>query len=280
MIAEEAPAPSVAARSVVGQLVPWFALGAAAVVLFALYAHPLLALSVFCLKFAVADFLAAAWLLRRDPDPARGRACALLHLAAGVWKAVLVNYALLTAAVVFTAATGEFAWPHPENTDRPPDFVDDGLLPWAVPSVAGYAVAIALAAAAVSLAARAGVKVWLGRAAHDAWLHDSWPPSLGGSNRLAVGPGTALALVPLIIGLAGLAASRLFPTPAGLTAGSWHNALTIHWLGGLMLGLPPLMLVAAVHEGHPRRIAHTPAECWGKLAEEEKKEAKKTEPVG
>jgi hypothetical protein len=271
MIAEELPQADTPARSVVGEVVPWFALGAAAVVLLALYAHPLLALSVFCLKFAVTDFLTAAWLFRNDPDRTRGRACALLYLTAGVWKAVLVNYGLLTAAVVFTALAGEFAWPHPP-TDRDPDFLDDGLIPWAVPAAAGYLLAIVLGSAAVSVASRSGQRLWLGTAAHGAWLRDRWPPENVGRNWLAFGPGMALAFVPLVVGLAGLVASRLFPTPMGLTPSSWNSALTIHWIGGLLLAFPPMMLVAVLHDrDRPCRLARSPADCWGKTEGEKGK---------
>src|SRR5579885_2336939 len=91
--AEEEPQAHAAARRVV----PWFVLGVVAVVVLHTFAHPLLAASVFCLKFALNDFLTARWLFRTDPDRGRAWACGLLYLAAGFWKAAVVNYGLFTA---------------------------------------------------------------------------------------------------------------------------------------------------------------------------------------
>src|SRR5581483_10388258 len=159
--AEEGARPHAAAR----RAAPWVALGFVALVLLELFAHPLLALSVFSLKFAFTDFLTAAWLLRRDPVRPRGRTCAVLYAAAGFWKACVVNYGIFTAAIAYTLLTGRPAWPQPAPGVPAPNFAADGLTAWAGPTILGYVTTVVLGLTAWGMAAARGQRLWLGPAA-------------------------------------------------------------------------------------------------------------------
>ena len=57
-------------------------------------------------KSAFDDFLTALWLIRRDPNPGRGRACALYCLSRSVLKVVVV--ALSIAVIVYQPFWGSF----------------------------------------------------------------------------------------------------------------------------------------------------------------------------
>lgn len=238
------------------------ALALAAAAVLAWFENPLLSACVVCLEFAVEDFLAAWWLVRTDPDRGRGWAVGLLHAAGGFWKATLINYALLTAAILYSLVSGRPGWPQPPPGGPVPNFRDDGLFPWAVAAIFGYLLAWAAGLAAYALAYRRRVKLWIGPAAREARRRGEWPPSAGGS-WLFWRPALVLTAVPVVLALLGCAA-RLFPVPPGVNAGTWNTSLILHFLAGVMLALPPMGLSGTLQErGSRDLLARRPGECWG-----------------
>src|SRR5947209_8481201 len=75
----------------------WPALLLAGWFLYEATAQPGLAAAVTCAKFGWADFRAARWLLRVDPDRRRGRACFWFYLAFGLWKVAVLATAVVIA---------------------------------------------------------------------------------------------------------------------------------------------------------------------------------------
>jgi hypothetical protein len=244
-------------------------LGFAALVLLELFAHPLLALSVFSLKFALNDLLAAGWLLRRDPVRSRAVTCATLYAAAGFWKACAVNYALFAAAIGFTLVTGLPAWPQPAPGVPAPNFAADGLLPWAAPAIAGYVLTFLLGIAAYGLAYRSHQRLWFGPAVDLARRRGVWPPPDVGVNWLRFGPAVVASAVPAACGLVGALAIVAFPAPAAVNPRAWKLDVPLHFLAGVMLVLLPMGMAGSVNErGRRNLLARTTAECWGPAVEE------------
>lgn len=244
---------------------PWVVLGLVAAVLFELFAHPLLAMSVFALKFALKDFVTAAWLLRTDPVRSRGRTCAVLYAAAGFWKACVLNYAIFTAAIAYTLLTGRPAWPQPAPGVPAPNFAADGLTAWAGPTILGYVVTAVLGLTAWAMASLRNQRLWLGPAAHVARHTGQWPPPDVGPNWLRFGPALIAAGLPALCGLVGAVAIVAFPIPAGVAPRVWKLDVPLHFLFGIELVLLPIGMLSATldRNGRPHLLARTPAECWG-----------------
>jgi hypothetical protein len=256
------------ARAATRRAVPWVVLGIVAAVLLELFAHPLLALSVFSLKFALNDFLTAGWLLRGDPVRARGRTCAVLYAAAGFWKALVINYAIFTAAIAYTLLTGRPAWPQPAPGVPAPNFAADGLTVWAGPTLLGYVITAVLGLIAWGMAASRKQRLWLGPAANVARREGLWPPPDLGPNWLRFGPALIAAVPPALCGLFGGIAISAFPIPAGVAPRIWKLDVPLHFLFGIELVLLPLAMLSVLHDrtGRPYLLARTPAECWGEPA--------------
>ena len=243
---------------------PWVALAFVAAVLLELFAHPLLALSVFSLKFALDDLLTAGWLLRRDPVRSRGRTCAVLYAAAGLWKACAVNYGLFTAAIAYTLLTGRPAWPQPAPGVPAPNFAADGLTVWAGPTLLGYLATFALGLTAWRMAAARHQRLWLGPAATHARRNGLWPPPEVGPNWLRFGPALVGAALPALCGLFGGLVVAAFPVPAAVNPRIWNLDVPLHFLFGIELVLLPIGISAAVQDRTgPDLLARTPAACWG-----------------
>jgi hypothetical protein len=258
--AEEESRAHAAAR----RAAPWVVLGFVALVLLELFADPLLALSVFSLKFALNDFLTAAWLLRTDPVRSRGWTCAVLYTAAGFWKACLVNYGLFTAAIGYTLLTGRPAWPQPAPGVPAPNFAADGLTAWAGPAILGSVTTFALGLTAWAMANARHQMLWLGPAADRARRTGLWPPPDVGPNWLRFGPALVAAGLPAVCGLFGAVVIVAFPAPAAVDPRIWKLDVPLQFLFGVMLILPPVGISGAIQErGGRYLLARTPAECWG-----------------
>src|SRR5258708_4158177 len=80
----------------------WSLLLTVAVIVYELTAQTMLSVVVACSKFGWNDFLTARWLRRVDPDAARGRTLAWLHIAFGLWK---ITGAAFLGAIIIVAAT-------------------------------------------------------------------------------------------------------------------------------------------------------------------------------
>jgi hypothetical protein len=263
---DESQRPSVASR-----FAPWFILGIAAVVVLEAFAHPLLAASVLCLKFAFNDLLTAHWLLRTDPDRARGWTCALLYAAVGFWKAAVINYGLFTAAIVYTLVTGQPAWPQRPANAPPPDFLDDPITPWAGPTVFWHAVEFVLGMVALALAYAHRQKLWLSPRIHLARKLGVWPPTDDrGINWLATRPAATVTALVVLIWAIGFAPLVLIAPPPAVNAQEWQEVIfALHSGFALFLTLPVILVSACVQDKTNRYLlAHTPEECWGEPAGE------------
>lgn len=252
------------ADSVARRLSPWLAFGAVALVLLELFGHPLLAASAFALKFAVPDLLTARWVLGRDPDRGRAWAVGLFHLAAGFWKAATVNFGLFTAAILYTLVTGQPAWPQRPPGAPPPDFLDDGLTPFAAPTLFGHILEFGLGMLAVMIAYSRHVKLWLGPGLHAARRRDEWPPAdVPGANWLGLVPSLVAAGVPAVIWAVGAAGLVAVPVPAAVNPQDWANVLPVHGIFGFALTLAPALAGACCRDRqHRYLLAETPDECW------------------
>ncbi|MCE9533762.1 MAG: hypothetical protein K8T89_21930 [Planctomycetes bacterium] len=62
--------------------------------------EPAIAAMAMCLKFGLEDFRTARWLLRTDPDGGRGRSCAWLYIASGLWQTAVIGLAMVLLTVV------------------------------------------------------------------------------------------------------------------------------------------------------------------------------------
>lgn len=244
---------------------PWVVLGFIAVLVFELFAHPLLAMSVLCLKFGFNDFLTARWLVRRDPVRGRGWACGLLYAAAGFWKAAVINFALFAAAVIFTLVSGVPAWPQRPPNAQAANLLDDPLVPWILPSLLADAIDFLFGFAVVILAYSAFRKVWLSPRIHMARRLDEWPPTDDkGVNWLRWPAILPVAAIPIVIWLGALPFAFLIPTPAAVNAKDWEDIPLLLSFFGLILSLPVVLIAACVQDRNSRYLlAATPEECWG-----------------
>lgn len=257
---EEARRSSAAAAAA-----PWLILGIIAVLLLELFGHPLLAASVFCIKFGWSKLKTGWWLLRTDPDRGRAWAAGLLYVAAGFWKAAVVNYAMFTAGILYTLLSGEPAWPQrPENAPAP-DFIDDPLTPWAAPTVAAHVLEFVLGAAALSVAYIHHQKLWLGSAATAARRNGVWPPrDESGSNWLRWSSALLLASVPATLWCIGVGLMALIPPPPAVNLTDWKTAGALSVVFVILLALPPLLAAMCTQDKQNRYLlAHSAAECWG-----------------
>src|SRR4051812_3010858 len=83
--------------------VSWPLILAVAFIIFEVTNQPSFAALAMCLKFGWEDFRTAWWLKRPDPDRGRGRACAWLYLAGGLWQTAVIGVAMVLLTVVLVA---------------------------------------------------------------------------------------------------------------------------------------------------------------------------------
>ena len=247
------------------RVAPWFVLGIVAVAVFELFAHPLLAASVFCLKFALNDFLTARWLFRRDPKRGRAWACALLYIAIGFWKAAVINLGIFTAAIVYTLLSGEPAWPQRDANAPAADFIDDPLTPWAAPTVFGHTFEFFIGMAALGIAYANHQKLWLSPRISLSRKLDEWPPfDDRGVNWLAWRPALTAAAIPVLIWSIGAPFVALVPPPPTVNAKEWQLIMPLLSFFAFILTLPVLLVSGCVQDKNNRYLlAKTPEECWG-----------------
>jgi hypothetical protein len=220
----------------------WLTLLALAWVVYELTHSPAIASVLICLKFGWEDFLAARWVWRSDPLPARRRCLFWIYLAWGLWKTATVAFLM---SIAFAAVS-------------PP-----GPLPQAVPqallaflgtfftTLAAIGLSTLFTAMAVLTAWLAGVRLWLDTGVHRARRFDFWPPTPfceGRPNRLGTLVVTALGLVSFL-GLIGL----LSLTPAGQRGIVFGLFLPVG--APVVIGLARELILAKVRAEHPD-------ECW------------------
>lgn len=232
------PADSAAAR---WRPLGWLVLLLAGWAVYELTQSPALGTVLICCKFGWDDLATAHWLWRRDPLPARRRACVWLYAARGLWQIAAVAFLMGFALSVLTP---------PNALPQAPGPAVLVLLGTWLTSLIGFALSAVLTALAVYHAWRGGVRLWLDSAVHRARRHDFWPPTpfcYGRANRLASLVLTACFVALFVVLLTLLVA--LNPHMAGLLL----VALSI---------LAPVLLIGARELLCARIGAEAPAECW------------------
>lgn len=220
----------------------WLTLFALAWVVYELTHSPAIASVLICLKFGWEDFLAARWVWRSDPLPARRRCLFWIYLAWGLWK---------TAAVAFLMSVA-FASVTPQ---RPmPQAIPQALLAFLgtfFTTLVAIGLSTLFTAMAVLTAWLAGVRLWLDTGVHRARRFDYWPPTPfceGRPNRLGTLVVTALGLLSFL-GLIGI----LTVTPPGHRGAVFGLFLAVG--APIAIGLARELILAKVRAEHPE-------ECW------------------
>ncbi len=221
-----------------------------AVVAFELTTDPMIAGAVACLKFGWEEILTSIWLLRTDPQRARGRACALFHAAYGFGKMSLGGFAVGMLGVVLIWAILMAGGGQPRGLMR------QSLGAWLVLVVAAL-VFLILAYAALLRAMICGVAVWLGREAHRARKLGEWPPveapgAVYGlrSNRLR---GVVIAVAIL---------SAILPFLLGLFLPFWPMGGNREWAAVVGFWVTLLVMARAAGFVRERVVAASPRACW------------------
>jgi hypothetical protein len=223
---------------------------------------------VLCIKFGWQDFKTARWLRRRDPDRQRGRTCAWVYLANGLYKVAGAGLLLLLEFGVLSAVS-----------DRANGQGPDELMPY----VQEAALTAFFALVIFSLVAMVGFvralwssqKLWVNRRVHFARERDAWPPpseryEFTESANHVRGLIVAFLVVFLLFLLAFLLASAILVigvdnAPPGVFV--TMSAVSV------MIAYPISLL--ALRDWLWRRLAASiAAECWGAGSLEEVDEAR------
>jgi hypothetical protein len=228
--------------------VTWLGLLAAGGAVWELTRNPALGTAVVCLKFAIEDIRTANWLRRHDLLRGRGLACWWLYVAFGLWKAAGVG--LLTAMVV----TAGFAF---LQGGQPGNGLNQAILGALVVFGVSLGLAFVVAAIAVEVARRGGVRLWLDGTASRVRRLGEWPPQGTGPAR-----NNHVTVLLLTAGLAPLIAVL---------------ALILAVTDGRLPGLGVPMLVASVtfpiailfFLRYRPVLASSPDDCWSPCQETE-----------
>ncbi|MFP6764918.1 MAG: hypothetical protein VB858_14930 [Planctomycetaceae bacterium] len=216
--------------------------------LFELSTDPVISVMVASIGLGGNHFLLSLWLLRRDPNRRRGRACAVFYLAAGFWRITVVTFALIVAASLITL------------------MLDQGLrkqdeLIW---GVAGRIVFLSFILSgsttclATILAVRQDLRVWLDSKVRSCRQKRQWPPRSSGPNEIRRVFTTTMFLLVIIEVCTGFGIVLGLIVPH---AGGWTAAL---------LGISTLLIITVAaatllggHEWALKKLkAETPQECW------------------
>jgi hypothetical protein len=240
----------------------WTALVAVGLIVYELTTQPALGAMMLCLKAGWRDVRTARWLRRTDPNRGRGRACFWLYVASGLWKTAVTG-----VAVFFAVSFLSGLWLTLQVRNRrggvnqpapllPPEVLVTGLLV----ALVGFGLSALATFAALAIARRNRVRLWLNGAVHQARAEKLWPPLLGDGNRigrllLTAGLVTYFLLGPLAIAVGFNALRWAFAFAPGpgftvLAVVSWYLAVG----PGLVLHL---------HEVKRRVAAARPEQCWG-----------------
>jgi hypothetical protein len=224
----------------------WPALLLAGWLLYEATAQPGLAAAVTCAKFGWADFQAARWLLRVDPDRRRGRACFWFYLAFGLWKVAVLATAV-TIAILFLGSLV-----HPGRRRLGGAALSPVLGGALVAAGVGFGLSFLTTYVALWAALRSRVKVWLGFAPHRARTERFWPPCHGLTNAAPF-----VTVTTLILTLWAFLLTLLLLVAGG---GQFQAVFLGLLLAGVFLAFPAIALVFRLFD---RRVfARTPHECW------------------
>jgi hypothetical protein len=212
-----------------------------ALIAFELTAQPAVSAVVLCCKFGWNDLRTGVWLRRRDPWPARGRACSWFCFAWALAKIALA--AFVSAEVVFVLIhVIERNGPAPVNP--PNSFIGVALLLLIAMPVAAF-----FAAVGCVVARRGRIRVWIDPSLHRARETGHWPPEFTEprqddlSNRAAWARAAMLAVM-FVLNL----------TLCVVLVLAFHPVLSI------VVGGAGLIATIALCTN---TVARHPAECWG-----------------
>jgi hypothetical protein len=232
-------------------------------VLYEATAQPGLAAAVTCAKFGWADFRAARWLRRVDPDRGRGRACFWFYLAFGLWKvavlATVMMIALLFIGSLVNAGRRRFGG----------DVLTPVLGGVLIAAGVGFGLSFLTTYIALWSAIRQRVKVWLGSAPYRARAERFWPPCHGQTNAAPF-----VTVTTLILTLWGFLLALLILVTLG---GRFHVIFLGMLLSGVFLAFPGFLLVFRLLDHSV--FAQSPRECWGTAEGEAAYETADGEPV-
>jgi hypothetical protein len=226
----------------------WPAVLLAGWLLYELTASPGLAAAVACAKFGWADWQAARWLRRVDPDRRRGATCFWCYLTFGLWKVALSA----TVTMILLGFVGSLldagARPAAGNNNGPSPVLGGAL----AAASAGFGLSFVTTYVALWSALRNGVRVWLGVAPHRARAERVWPPFRGQTNFAPYVAFTTLVLTVWVVVLA-VVGILLAWRPAGPVGAGLLLVLMVGLISSLLMTFPVL---------GQRLFARTPRECW------------------
>jgi hypothetical protein len=215
-------------------------------------AQPGLAAAITCAKFGWADFQAARWLRRVDPDRGRGQACFWYYLAFGLWKIAVLASSMMIALLFL----GSFLNARPAGFNR--GEVSPVLRGVFVAAGVGFGLSFLTTYMALWTALRYRVKVWLGSAPYRARAERYWPPCCGHTNAAPF-----VTVTTLILTLWGFLISLLILAAFG---GRFHVVVPALLLAAVLLAFPGFLLIFRVLD---RRVfARAPHECWTSARDE------------
>jgi hypothetical protein len=239
--------------------VVWGLVVSIALVAYELTAQPAVAVVTVSLKMGWGRFATAAWLLRQDPNRARGRACFWLYVASGFAVAALTGFALLLAFPFFLPKPAN----GPAGANRAPDPVLSALTGAGLAWFFGMLLASAALLIALVLARRHRIRLWLHGDVGLARERGEWPPTYGRHNQAAL---------PILIALL-IAWGLFFGVLASLMAiVAEQFGLRIPKQVGIplvlvitLIGLPLSTLVLWDYV-KKKLLAVMPGECWNDRA--------------
>ena len=215
-------------------------------VLYEATAQPGLAAAITCAKFGWADFQAARWLRRVDPDRGRGRACFWFDLAFGLWKVAVLATAMMIALLFIGSLVNAGRRRFGGDVLTP---VLSGVL---IAAGVGFGLSFLTTYIALWSAMRQRVKVWLGFAPYRARSERFWPPCHGQTN---VAP--FVTMTTLILTLWAFLLTLLVLVTLG---GRFHLVFLVMLLTGVFLAFPAFLLVFRLLDHSV--FAQSPHECW------------------
>jgi hypothetical protein len=218
--------------------------------LYELTSQPGLAAAVACAKFGWADFRAALWLRRVDPDRRRGTACFWWYITFALWKV-----AVMSVLVIFLIGfiSGVRAGP-PNAAQARPQPASPVLQGVASAMGIGFGLSFLSGYVALWSALRHGVRVWLGSAPHRARIDRHWPPSQGQVNFATYVTFTTLVFSIFFFSVATL----LVLVPLNFQPqGPWFAFLSATVVLSVIGGLIVAFTVVT-----KRIVAQSPQECW------------------
>jgi hypothetical protein len=233
--------------------ISWPLLLAVAFIIFEVTNEPSFAALAMCLKFGWEDFRTAWWLKRTDPERGRGRACAWLYLAAGLWQTAIIGVAMVFLTVVLVGAL--------QGNLQGAQGLLSLILGALAAIVFGFVLSTLATFIALAYARKHGVRPWLNGAVHFARRRREWPPLYGHRNRVLM----------LVVSAVVVACCLLLPVTLWIIAEAVRPAVParvlreVLALGSLVcvIFLLPAALLFVIDMRRRGFFAKHPADCWG-----------------